>query len=331
MPKAEKQKQKLLYILKMLHEKSDEDHPIRMDAILAMLEREGIKAERKSIYNDMDTLRDFGYDIVLTRGKNGGYFLASREFESAELKVLVDAVQASRFITAKKSKELIGKITKLAGEHEAKYLKREVYVVNRVKSDNESIFYNIDDIFRAIEQNKQITFRYLDYSLKNDIHYRRNGKIYQVCPRALTWNEEKYYLIAYDAQADAMRHYRVDKIKDIAIMDELRVANDNNRNFDVAEYCNQFFGMYSGKTEILTVRFPNELMSVVIDRFGKDISIHAKEKNSFTIRMNVAVSPQLYGWLTGLGSEVQIVSPRAVVEEYQRYLQRILEMYDAKI
>ncbi len=327
MPKAEKQKQKLLYILKMLHEKSDEEHPIRMDAILAMLEREGIKAERKSIYNDMDTLRDFGYDIVLTRGKNGGYFLASREFESAELKVLVDAVQASRFITAKKSKELIGKITKLAGEHEAKYLKREVYVVNRVKSDNESIFYNIDDIYRAIEQNKQITFRYLDYSLKKEVHYRKNGKIYQVSPRALTWSEEKYYLIAYDAEAEAMKHYRVDKIKDISIIDDLRVVNNDNRNFDVAEYCNQFFGMYSGKTEVLTVRFPNELLSVVIDRFGKDISIHSKENNGFTIRMNVAVSPQLYGWLTGLGPEVQIVSPGAVVEEYQRYLRNILDAY----
>ena len=236
MPKAEKQKQKLLYILKMLHEKSDEEHPIRMDAIISMLDREGIKAERKSIYNDMETLRDFGYDIVLTKGKNGGYFLASREFESAELKVLVDAVQASRFITAKKSKELIGKITKLAGEHEAKHLKREVYVVNRVKSDNESIFYNVDDIYRAIEQNKQITFRYLDYTLKKDVHYRRNGKIYQVSPRALTWSEEKYYLIAYDAQAEAMKHYRVDKIKEISVIDELCIVNDDNRNFDCATY-----------------------------------------------------------------------------------------------
>lgn len=327
MPKAEKQKQKLLYILKMLHEKSDEEHLIRMDAIISMLDREGIKAERKSIYNDMDTLRDFGYDIVLTRGKNGGYFLASREFESAELKVLVDAVQASRFITAKKSKELIGKITKLAGEHEAKHLKREVYVVNRVKSDNESIFYNVDDIYRAIEQNKQITFRYLDYTLKKDVHYRRNGKIYQVSPRALTWSEEKYYLIAYDAQAEAMKHYRVDKIKEISVIDELCIVNDDNRNFDVAEYCNRFFGMYSGKTELLTVQFPNELTSVVIDRFGKDISIHAKGDDGFTVRLNVAVSPQLYGWLTGLGPQVQIVSPMHVVEEYQEYLSKILNAY----
>ncbi len=327
MPKAEKQKQKLLYILKLLHEKSDEEHPIRMDVIISMLDREGIRAERKSIYNDMDTLRDFGFDIVLTRGKNGGYFLASREFESAELKVLVDAVQASRFITAKKSNELIGKITKLAGEHEAKHLKREVYVVNRVKSDNESIFYNVDDIYRAIEQNKQIRFKYLDYSLKKEVRYRRNGKIYQVSPWALTWDDEKYYLIAYDSESKGMKHYRVDKIKEISIVDQVREKDQENHNFDVAEYCNQFFGMYSGVTEMITVRFPNELMSVVIDRLGRDITIHAKEDNTFTVRMKVAVSHQLYGWLTGLGPEVTIMSPAHVVEDYQNYLKNILAAY----
>lgn len=327
MPKAEKQKQKLLYILKMLHEKSDENHPIRMEAIIAMLDREGIRAERKSIYNDMDTLRDFGFDIVLTRGKKGGYFLASREFESAELKVLVDAVQASRFITAKKSNELIGKIVKLAGEHEAKYLKREVYVVNRVKSDNESIFYNVDEIYRAIEQNKQITFKYLDYSLKKEVRYRRNGKTYQVSPWALTWDDEKYYLIAYDSEAKEMKHYRVDKIKGISIADEARENNEANRNFDVAEYCNRFFGMYSGKTEVLTVHFPNELMSVVIDRFGRDITIHEKEDNTFTLRMKVAVSHQLYGWLTGLGPAVRIMGPQHIVEDYYKFLEQILGSY----
>lgn len=327
MPKAEKQKQKLLYILKMLHEKSNEEHPIKMDAILAMLDKEGIKAERKSIYNDMDTLRDFGYDIVLTKGKNGGYFLASRDFEAAELKVLVDAVSASRFITAKKSKELITKITKLADDHEAKNLKREVYVVNRVKSDNESIFYNVDEIHRAIDENRQISFKYLEYSINKEVRYRKSGKTYQVSPWALTWNEEKYYLIAYDAEAKVMKHYRVDKIKEIKILNETRLAADGNKHFDVAEYCNQFFGMYSGRKEILTVCFPNNLMSVVIDRFGKDITVHVKDEKSFTARIPVAVSPQLFGWITGLGSEVQIISPAKVVNEYKKYMNQILDKY----
>ncbi len=327
MPKAEKQKQKLLYILKMLHEKSDENHPIRMDAIIDMLDREGIKAERKSIYNDMDTLRDFGYDIMLTKGKNGGYFLASRDFDVAELKVLVDAIQASRFITTKKSKELIGKITKLAGEHEAKQLKREVYVINRVKSENESIFYNVDEIHRAIEQNRQIAFRYLEYSLKKEVQYRKDGKVYKVSPWALTWDDEKYYLIAYDAEDDKMKHYRVDKIKGIQITDEARQKEENTSEFDVAQYCNQFFGMYAGEQEMITVRFPNRLIGVAIDRFGKEITVHSKDEESFTVRICVAVSGQLFGWLTGLGPDVQIISPVAVVDKYRKYLKEIINQY----
>lgn len=327
MPKAEKQKQKLLYIIKMLQDKSDENHPLKMNDILTMLDSEGIKAERKSIYNDIDTLRDFGYDIVLTRGKNGGYYLASREFEPAELKVLVDAVQASRFITTKKSKELIGKITTMAGEHEAKHLKREVYVVNRVKSENESIFYNVDEIYRGIEQNRQITFKYLEYSLKKEVQYRKNGKIYQVSPWALTWNDENYYLIAYDGEDSKMKHYRVDKMKSIEIAKEARIKDENNGKFDVAEYCNRFFGMYAGRQEMITVRFPNRLIGVAIDRFGKDITVHAKEEDSFTVRIPVAVSGQLFGWLTGLGPEVQIMSPDYVVNEYKEYLKSIMNQY----
>ena len=327
MPKAEKQKQKLLYILKMLHEKSDEKHPVRMDAIIAMLDAEGIKAERKSIYNDMDTLRDFGYDIMLARGKNGGYYLAYRDFDSAELKVLIDAIQASRFITTKKSKELISKITKLASEHEARDLKREVYVMNRVKSENESIFYNVDTIFEAIENNKQITYKYLEYSIQKEAIPRKNGKLYRVSPMALAWNDENYYLIAYDAEENCIKNYRVDKIKDVFLLQEARLFKDNKKDFDVAEYCKRQFGMYSGENETIKVRFPNRLIGVVIDRFGKEISIYNVEKDYFTTLLPVSVSRQLFGWLTGLGSEVQIVSPDYVVEEYKEFLKDILSKY----
>ncbi len=327
MPKSEKQKQKLLYIIKMLQEKSDEAHPIKMEAILEMLDREGIKAERKSIYNDMDTLRDFGYDIMLTKGKNGGYFLAYRDFDVAELKVLVDAVQASRFITTKKSKELIGKITTLAGEHEAKNLKREVYVMNRIKSENEAIYYNVDKIHSAIEDNKQITFKYLEYSVNKEAVPRRNGKTYKVSPRALAWNEEKYYLIAYDAEADLIKNYRVDKIKDITVTEESRIILEKDRNFDVAEYCNRAFGMYCGDDETITVRFPNHLIGVVIDRFGKEVNIYNSGDDSFETRLNVSVSPQLFGWLTGLGADVKIVRPERVVEQYKQYIQEIMKQY----
>lgn len=327
MPKSEKQKLKLLYIIKMLHEKSDENHPMAMEEILSRLEQVGISAERKSIYNDINALRDFGYDILLTKGKNGGYFLASRNFEIPELKVLVDAVQASRFITAKKSKQLIDKITQLAGEHEAKSLNREVYVMNRVKTENEAIYYNVDEIYRAIDLNVQIAFKYLEHSTNKETRYRRNGKLYKVSPRALAWNDENYYLIAYDAEAGRMKNYRVDKIQNISITEELRIINEEYKKFDVAAYCNRSFGMYSGEEEIITVRFPERLVGVVIDRFGKDVTIHKVEEGMFTARLKVAVSPQLFGWLTGLGPEVKIEKPNCVVEEYTNYIDNIIQTY----
>ncbi len=328
MAKAEKQKQKLLYLIRFLQEKSHEERPLKMDEILALLDKEGIRAERKSIYNDIEELRDFGYDIVLVKGKKGGYFLANREFESAELKVLIDAVQASRFITAKKSKELIKKITGLAGEYEAKHLNREVYVVNRIKSENEGIFYNVDEIHRAIERNSRISFRYLEYAVNKEIHYRRDGKVYEVSPWALTWNDENYYLIAYDEEADQMKHYRVDKIKQIALTEVPRVIGEEYKNFDVASYCNQIFGMYAGETQNITIRFPNRLIGVAIDRFGKDITVHSKDKNSFTMRTKVSVSPQLFGWITGLGPKVRIVNPPEVVEQYRSYIADIAKTYE---
>ncbi len=327
MPKSEKQKLKLLYIIKMLHEKSDENHPLSMEEIISRLERVGINAERKSIYNDMNALRDFGYDIMLTRGKNGGYFLASRNFEIPELKVLVDAVQASRFITAKKSKQLIDKITQLAGEYEAKSLNREVYVMNRVKTENEAIYYNVDEIYRAIDLNVQITFKYLEYSIDKKTRFKRGGKLYQLSPRALAWRDENYYLIAYDAEEDRMKNYRVDKIQNIAITDKPRIMKEEYRNFDVAAYCNQSFGMFSGEEKTITVRFPERLVGVVIDRFGKEVTIHSTADGEFTARLKVAVSQQLFGWLTGLGPEVKIESPNSVVEEYTNYIDNIIQTY----
>lgn len=327
MPKGEKQKQKLLHIIKLLQEKSDENHPVKMETILSVLDQAGIRAERKSIYDDMDTLRDFGYDIELIRGKNGGYYLASRDFESAELKVLVDAVQASRFIPAKKSKELIGKIAQLAGEHEAKSLKREVYVMNRIKAENESIYYNVDDIYRAIDQNVQITFKYLEYSINKETRYRRNGKLYRVSPRALAWNEEKYYLIAYDPESGLTKNYRVDKMKNITVTSEQREFGDEKGKFDVAKYCNQSFGMYSGEGETVIVSFPEHLIGVFIDRFGKEVAIHKMDENVYTARINVAVSQQFYGWLTGLGPEVCIVGPENVAQDYKNYMNDIIKKY----
>lgn len=327
MAKSENQKKKLLIILKMLTESSDEAHPLSMKEILEGLERENITAERKSIYHDMDTLRECGFDVEHIGGKNGGYYLSSRTFELAELKVLADAVCASRFITEKKSRQLIQKIASLASKHEAKQLRREVYVVNRVKSENENILYNIDEIYRAIDSNHQIMFQYLTYTVRKEEDFRRGGALYEVSPIALTWNDENYYLIAYDSFAQMIKHYRVDRMKNI-FLSEKQCDNTAGKNgFDLALYCNKTFGMFAGEEEVVNVSFPNSLIGVVLDRFGKDVTLHEEGPERFTARLRVQVSAQFFGWITGLGSEVKIISPAYVAQEYATHLEETLKQY----
>lgn len=327
MPKSENQKKKLLILLKLLYEQSDENHPLSMKMILEGLEKENITAERKSIYNDMEVLRDCGYDVELLGGKNGGYYLASREFELAELKVLVDAVCASRFITEKKSRELIRKITNLAGKHDANRLKREIYVVNRVKSENESILYNVDEIHHAIASNHQIMFQYLEYTIGLKEDFRKGGALYEVSPVALTWNEEKYYLIAFDSSAQIMKHYRVDRMKNIFLSEKTRDTGAYESNFDLASYCNKTFGMFSGDEELVTISFPNSLIGVVLDRFGKEVSMHKEDDERFRISVKVQISGQFFGWITGLGPKVKIISPTRVTNDYINYLQQVMSQY----
>ncbi len=217
MPKAANQKLKLLYLLKILNEKTDENHCLSTQELIEELALYDIKAERKSIYDDIECLNVFGYDVEYIKAqKGGGYYLAERDFELPELKLLVDAVQSSRFITQKKSWELISKIEKLAGPYEGKRLQRQVYVVGRVKAENESIYYNIDQIHKAIQDNAPITFTYLKWNSKKELEPRRDGKRYEVSPWALTWKDENYYLIAYDDRQESIKHFRVDKMSRIS-------------------------------------------------------------------------------------------------------------------
>lgn len=219
MAKSSGQKLKLLYLIKMLRENTDENHPMSTPDIIKYLENQGIHAERKSIYNDMECLADFGYDVVQVQSRlGGGYYLGSREFELPELKLLVDAVQSSRFITTKKSRELIRKLEQIAGKNDAGKLQRQVYVAGRVKTENESIYYSIDAIHRAIQENKQISFVYLDWNLKKQLVPRPNGNKC-VSPWALIWREENYYLAAYDSEDRVIKHYRVDKMGQAEVTD----------------------------------------------------------------------------------------------------------------
>lgn len=323
MPKSANQKLKLLYICDMIKD-TDENSPISVNEIIQRLAQQDISAERKSIYNDVECLRQYGLDIEKT---SGGYYLASREFETPELKLLVDAVQCSRFITQKKSLALIKKIESLCSKTQAQSLHRQVYVFNRVKTMNESIYYNVDDIHTAIETDCKITFRYFDYGVDKQKRYRNNDTLYRVSPYALTWEDENYYLIAYDSAAEKIKHYRVDKMESIRVVKEKREGSQAFLNFDLASYSRGIFGMYGGEKTNVKIRFENSLSSVIIDRFGKEITMIPDGDNHFTINLNVAVSPQFYAWVFGFGEKATVISPKSVVDEIKSTINQLHKSY----
>ncbi len=326
MAKSSNQKLKQLYLLKILSEKTDEAHPMNAGDLIEELARCGISAERKSIYSDIEELILFGADIVLNPSRtSGGYYMASRDFELAELKLLVDAVQSSKFITAKKSEKLIKKLEGLTSKYDAGQLQRQVYVANRIKAQNESIYYNVDYIHKAIQNNVKISFQYSEWTLDKEMKPRKDGKRYQVSPWALLWDDENYYLVAYDDAEDKRKHYRVDKMADIVISDEKR--NTITQTFDSAVYSKKMFGMFGGEETSVTLKCSNQLIGVLIDRFGKDIMIQKISEDYFKTRVNVAISGQFYGWITALGKGVEILAPDHVREEYKKFLREISDKY----
>lgn len=323
MAKSEGQKLKLLYILKFLKENTDETHPMTTSELIDRLAGEGISCERKTIYADIAALTEFGYDILqASNRRGGGYYMASRDFELAELKLLVDAVQSSRFITSKKSRELIKKLEQIAGRYDAGKLQRQVYVAGRVKTENEGIYYNIDNLHRAIQENKQITFTYMEWNLEKKLVPK--GALRKVSPWALIWREENYYLAAYDDVDGIMKHYRVDKMGNVEVLSEKRQGLTEFEQTDVAAYSNRTFGMFGGEEETVTLEFPNRLVGVVLDRFGKEADLRPMGEQVFRIRAKVVVSGQFFGWLAGIGREAVIVSPGKIKTQYMEWLENII-------
>ncbi len=327
MARTEKQKLKLLYIMQLLMERTDEEHQVTTQDIIDYLDAQGIAAERKSIYTDIDLLIDFGVDIIKIKERPGGYYLASRQFELAELKLLVDAVQASKFITTKKSRELIGKLETLCSRYEARQLHRQVVVTNRTKAVNENIYYNVDMIYNAIAAGVKIRFQYFEWSVNKEMQLRRDGMFYVVSPWLLSWDDENYYLIAVDDRSGAIRHYRVDKMIKIGLLRERRDGKNEFEKFDIAGYSKKTFGMFAGEEETVILSCDSGLTGVMIDRFGKDVALRPRDDGRITARVDVAVSRQFFGWITGLGAAVKIESPEHVAEDYRRYLQEILREY----
>ena len=329
MPRESSQKLKLLYVMRYLLRSSDEAHPVTVQQIIDFLGGEGIPAERKSIYDDVEALRRFGLDILQVKiGRQSGYYVGSREFELPELKLLVDSVQSSKFITHKKTLSLIRKIESLASVYEDQLLSRQVYVKNRIKTMNESIYYNVDEIHTGIARDRQIRFRYFDYTVQKERRFRRDGGYYVVSPFALTWDDENYYLVAYDSTAAMIKHFRVDKMLDIGILDEPRDGRESFAALDMAEYAKKVFGMFSGREERVRMRFDNQLVGAVLDRLGREAMLVPDGESHFTVTAQVEVSPQFFAWVSGFGRLAQILGPDHVVQAMRAHAAEVLAMYE---
>ena len=328
MPRNSNQKLKLLYVMQYLLRASDETHPVTINQLISFLQEKDIPAERKSLYDDIAALQQFGLDIVQEKkGSFCGYYVGSREFELPELKLLVDSVQSSKFITHKKTLSLIKKIESLASIYEAQLLSRQVFVKDRIKTMNESIYYNVDEIHAGITQNKKIRFRYFDYTITGERHFRHDGNYYEVSPFALTWDDENYYMIAFDSEAARIKHYRVDKMVKISTLDTPRDGQEAFESLDMAAYAKKTFGMFSGTEEHVRMRFDNQLVGVVIDRLGRDVMLIPDGEDHFLVNADIYVSPQFFAWILGLGSLAQIIGPENVVQQMAEHLAKITPMY----
>ena len=326
MAKSENQKLKIFHILDYLQKNSHQDHPVRATEIVEMLEyRHNIKCERKTVYSDIAALQEYGFDIQAIPGKNGGYYIASRNFELPELKLLIDAVQSSRYLTEKKSRELIEKLCSQCNEYDSRLLKRNVLVSGRVKTMNETIYYNVDAIQEAISQNRQITFRYFDWDFGGKRKYR--DKTYQASPYGLCQDNENCYLLAW-SERYGVTHYRVDRMDRITVAEEKRIPCPELTGKALNEHAQRHFQMFSGEQTNVKLRFHRSLLNVVIDRFGKDTMLIPDGEEHFVFTVPVAVSPMFLSWVIGFGANAKILFPQSVAEDCKKLCLEALNQYD---
>ena len=329
MARSENQKQKRFRIIEMMIEETDESHGLSVRDIISRLEKQGISAERKSVYDDMLTLGELGFDVITLPKKPPEYTLGTRPFELAELKMLVDAVESSRFITAAQSRALIEKLRAYAGKRHSSELSRQVYVEDRIKTENDFSFENIDLLHKAINENKKIAFKYFDYNARGERILRHGGAVYEASPVALIMSEENYYLVAYDEAAAADKHFRVDKLTALRLLDAPRSRAVTERRFNPAEYSRKLFGMYGGAEELVTLDFSEHLAGVIVDRFG-EVTMRDSELG-FRVSLRVRLSPNFYGWLMSFGADARVVSPDYVRDELCSRLSGIAALYGREV
>lgn len=328
MPKGKNQKFKLYCLVQIMLEQTDEEHYISMPEIIEALAAYDITADRKSLYQDLRDLEKLGIEVEgEATGNRYHYHVISRFFELPELKLLVDAIQSSKFITERKSNALIKKLERLVSKYEAQKLQRQVYVSGRIKTMNESIYYTVDAIHNAISENRKIKFQYYQWNLKKEMELRHNGAWYHISPWGLSWDDENYYLVGFDSKAGLIKHYRVDKMLHISMSEEKREGSEYFTKLDMAEYAKKSFGMYGGEEQTVKLLVDNSLAGVVIDRFGKDVMMIPTDGNRFTVSVNVRVSRQFMGWVFSLGEKVKIIGPDLVIQQMREEVSRLVRQY----
>ena len=320
------EKLKILYLMQMLLEETDPAHPMNATQLCERMQsRYEYSYNRKTIYTDIKRLQAYGIKIAQTKGSSFGYYVEKRDFDLAELKLLVDAVQSSKFITKEKSEDLIRKLGRLTSNENAKQLQRQVFIYNRIKTDNDAIYSNVDAIHKAIQKNRQIGFKYCEWTVRKELVQKKNGDEYIVSPWALTWDDENYYMVGFENVSGKIKHYRVDKMQEIRVTEESRLGKENFKNFDLAAFARKTFGMYGGEERKITLEGENHLVGVVIDRFGTDVMIRPNDKEHFHASVTVTISSQFFGWLAGIGKGIRISWPEDVRETYKQYLQEIID------
>ena len=329
-------KLKLLYLKQFFEECTDEDHPASMPEILAYLDSKGIHAERKGIYTDINYLEDFGMELrdISKEDKEGEdkglrnrkYRLLDRDFEPSEIKLILDSVASSKFLSEKKSIDLMAKLEKLVSIHQRQSLKRQIKVTGRVKSMNGSVMYSVDTIHGAIASDKTIKFKYFHYNTEKEREYTHGGSFYEVSPWTLLYDNSNYYLLAYTNEE--MRTFRVDRMVEVKQGMKERLGKEEFESFDLASFTKATFGMYHGKEEMVEMAFHNSLIGTVIDKFGREVFITPMDDTHFKITENVAVSPQFFGWIFGLGGRATILGPKSVIEQMREMLEKVGKKYE---
>ena len=331
MPKGTNQKFKLYRLAQIMMKTTDEEHYITLPEIKEALAEYDITADRKSLYNDLRDLEILGIEVEGEQdGNRHCYHVVNRPFELPELKLLVDAIQSSKFITEKKSNSLIKKLETMVSEYDAQKLQRQVYVYGRIKAMNESIYYTVDAIHNAISENKKIRFQYFQWNVKKKPQLRHGGAWYHISPWGLSWDDENYYLVGFDSEAGLIKHFRVDKMLRIALSNETREGREHFKKLDMADYARKSFGMFGGEEETVKLQVSNGLAGVIIDRFGKDVMMIPVDEDHFNVSVDVRVSRQFLGWVFSLGESVRILGPEAVVDQMKAEAQRLIGQYDIK-